>query len=128
MSNKSMGNQFERELCRKLFDKGFWVHNFAQKNEGQPADIIAVRNGIAYLIDAKHCEGNYFSKSRIEENQRCAMALWEECGNTTGLFAVKLRGTIYMVRADELRCATQKLNLDEAWFIDHAETLDRWAR
>ena len=56
-SNKQAGNAFERSFCEMLFSKGFWVHNFAQNRDGQPADVIAVRNGIAYLIDCKVCSG-----------------------------------------------------------------------
>ena len=51
MSNKKIGNGFETEFCEKLFQNGYWVHNIAQNAAGQPADVIAVRNGVAFLID-----------------------------------------------------------------------------
>ena len=53
MSNKKIGNDFEAELCEMLSLYGFWCHNLAVKSEGQPADVIAARNGKAYLIDCK---------------------------------------------------------------------------
>ena len=53
MSNKKIGNGFEAEFCEKLFQNGYWVHNLAQNAAGQPADVIAVRNGVAFLIDSK---------------------------------------------------------------------------
>ena len=43
MSNKKIGNDFEKELCEVLAEYGFWVHNFTQNQDGQPADIIAVK-------------------------------------------------------------------------------------
>ena len=49
-SNKKLGNLFEREFCEILAQHGFWVHNLTQNANGQPADIIAVRNGQAYLV------------------------------------------------------------------------------
>ena len=60
MINKKLGNDFEQELCEILADAGYWVHNFANRKNGQPADIIAVRSGGAYLIDAKVCTYEVF--------------------------------------------------------------------
>lgn len=99
MSNKKLGNQFETELCEILSMYGFWVHNMAQNAAGQPADVIAVRNGQAYLIDCKVCSTDRgFALSRVEENQELAMELWLECGNHQGWFAIQLpNGNIFMV-------------------------------
>ena len=88
MSNKSMGTAFEREFAELLAEKGFWVHRLQDNQNGQPFDIIAVKNGRAYAFDCKDCAGRSFPLSRIEENQRLAMERWEECGNGTGYFAV----------------------------------------
>lgn len=90
MTNKKIGNDFEQELCEKLSEYGFWTHNLAMNKAGQPADIIAVRNKIAYLIDAKVCSSRGFALSRVEENQELAMELWNECDNGQGWFAIKL--------------------------------------
>ena len=91
MSNRKSGNQFEAELCETLSMYGFWCHNLAQNSAGQPADVIAVRNGRAYLIDCKVCSTDKgFALSRVEENQDLAMHLWNECGNGGGWFAMKL--------------------------------------
>lgn len=57
MSNKKIGNGFEAEFCEKLFQNGYWVHNLAQNAAGQPADVVAVKNGVPYLIDCKVCSG-----------------------------------------------------------------------
>lgn len=97
MNNKKNGNKFEEELAQKLFNEGYWVHRLTQNSAGQPADIIAVKYGHAYLIDAKDCESDTFPLSRIEENQRSSMGLWGQCGNKTGWFAIRMKGKIYMV-------------------------------
>ena len=98
MNNKTLGNDFEQELCEKLSEYGFWVHNMAMNKAGQPADIVAVKNKIAYLIDAKVCSSKGFALSRVEENQELAMSLWNDRGNGQGWFALKVStGEIYML-------------------------------
>lgn len=98
MNNKTLGNDFEQELCEILSEYGFWVHCLNMNKAGQPADIIAVKNKIAYLIDAKVCSKRGFALSRVEENQDLAMSLWSERGNGQGWFALKLpTGQIYMI-------------------------------
>ena len=95
--NKKLGNDFEQELCEILADAGFWVHNFANRKNGQPADIIAVKNRMAFLIDAKVCSYEVFPFNRIEDNQQLAMDMWIECGNIEPYFALKARNEVYMV-------------------------------
>lgn len=98
MSNRSVGNAFEQELCELLSAYGFWAHNLKQDNSGQPADVIAARNKISYLIDCKDCSAKGFDLRRVEENQINAMQLWNECGNGQGWFAIKIpTGDIYML-------------------------------
>ena len=98
MNNKTLGNSFEQELCERLSEHGFWTHNLAMNKAGQPADILAVRNKIAYLIDAKVCSSRGFALSRVEENQELAMSLWNARGNGQGWFALKVpTGDIYMI-------------------------------
>lgn len=98
MNNKTIGNSFEQELCERLSECGFWTHNLAMNKSGQPADIIAARNKVAYLIDAKVCSSRGFALDRVEENQSLAMSLWIDCGNGQGWFAIKLpTNEIYML-------------------------------
>lgn len=115
--NKKLGNDFEKELCQILADAGYWTHNFASRKNGQPADIIAVKNGNAYLIDAKVCSYEVFPFRRIEENQRLAMDMWQECGNTTPYFALKCRNEIYMVSYEFIKelakQGKKQLNLED---------------
>lgn len=101
--NKKIGNDFESDFCDLLAANGFWAHNFAQNRSGQPADVIAAKNRITYLIDCKVCSDGSFRLSRMEENQRRAMNLWTETGNGSGWFALKMPDeSIYMMFMDLL--------------------------
>ena len=127
MSNKKLGNQFEAELCEILSKQGFWVHNLAQNSAGQPADVIAVKEGEAFLIDCKVCSNGKFQYSRIEENQDLSMDLWKECGNGHGWFALKFATAIYMVSRDSIRnCSNHypAMGLEQAHM--YGFTLEEW--
>ena len=117
MINKKLGNDFEQELCEILADAGYWTHNFANRKSGQPADIIAVKDTTAYLIDAKVCSYEVFQFRRIEDNQQLAMDMWIECGNIEPYFALKCRNEIYMVGyttiKDLMRNGKKQLNLED---------------
>lgn len=98
MTNKKMGNDFEQELCEILSGYGYWTHNLAMNKSGQPADVIAVRNKVAYLIDAKVVSTKKgFALSRVEDNQDLAMDMWNDKGNGQGWFAFKVEEQIYML-------------------------------
>ena len=102
-TNKVMGNHFEADLCDLLSEAGWWAHNMAQNETGQPADVIAVKCDHAVLIDCKVCSNDTFPLTRIEANQEGAMTLWEECGNCFCYFALKMTdGRIYMVNFDSV--------------------------
>lgn len=116
-NNKYLGNKFEKELSEILYDAGYWVHLLNQNKNGQPADIIAVKNGKAYLIDAKECTWEIFQFRRMEYNQELSMGLWIECGNTTPYFALKARNEIYMVSYEFIKELAEQgkkqLNLED---------------
>ena len=117
MINKKLGNDFEKELSEILYDAGCWVHLLNQNKNGQPADIIAVKDTTAYLIDAKVCTYEVFPFRRIEDNQQLAMDMWIECGNIEPYFALKCRNEIYMVGyttiKDLMRNGKKQLNLED---------------
>lgn len=126
-SNRAVGNSFEQELCDRLFGYGFWAHNLKQDNSGQPADVLAVRNKVAYLIDCKDCSVKGFDRRRIEENQKLAMELWEQCGNGQGWFALKIDERIYMLPLVTL--VSYKNNQASLLFkdiLDVALPLEKW--
>ena len=131
MTNKKLGNDFEQELCEKLSEFGFWCHNMALNKSGQPADVIAVRNKQAYLIDAKVISSlRGFALSRVEENQDLAMDLWNMRGNGQGWFAFKLpNGEIYMLphfTVKALMVSQSKLSIAEIYQI--GKSLEKWVK
>lgn len=99
MSNKSLGSAFERELAQILAGRGWWVHLLQGNANGQPSDLIALKDGTAMLVDAKVCSSDTFRLSRMEENQRLAMDMWhsKRCG--LAYFALKFikHDEIYLV-------------------------------
>ena len=125
--NKKIGNDFEQELCEKLSSHGFWTHNLAMNKAGQPADIIAVKNKIAYLIDAKVCSNDIFPLSRVEENQDLAMDLWKECGNGQGWFALLLGEQVYMLSHYVIKAyAERQSSLSAKEIFELGTPLEKW--
>ena len=130
MINKKLGNKFEKELSEILYNAGYWVHLLNQNKNGQPADIIAVKNKKAYLIDAKVCSLEKFAFKRVEENQRLSMQMFIECGNTTPYFALKARNEIYMLSYKTIRDLMKqgKKQLDFAEINKYGTRLSTWLR
>lgn len=110
-----------------LHGRGFWVHLFQGNAYGQPADIIAVKNGKAYLIDAKDCKTNNFVLSRIEVNQELAMCAFQKKSRTDSYFALQTSYGVYMVKLSQLleaRKAKSKLSYKE--ITELAITFEEW--
>lgn len=105
MNNKKTGSDFEREFCRILADKGYWVHFMSPDSRGaQPFDVIAVKNGMAIAVDCKTSVKPIFSISRLEDNQIMAFEKWISCGNSTPFVAVKYENNIFLVSYLRLKC------------------------
>ena len=126
-NNKQLGSAFEVQFCDALARNRFWVHFISQNKSGQPADIIAVKNKKAFLIDCKVCTNGYFLTSRVEVNQELAMNRWEHiCGNGTGWFALKLPDTVYMLAFAHIDLTKKRVGLDDAILLEewikHAST------
>ena len=129
MTNKKIGNDFESDFCEILFNEGFWTHNLAQNASGQPADVIAARNGKTYLIDCKVCSNQGFALSRIEENQDLSMELWKDTGNGDGWFALKVEEEIVMIPHFSIKALMRKksvLNLTD--IREYGVKLERWIK
>ena len=130
MINKKLGNKFEKELSEILYNAGYWVHLLNQNKNGQPADIIAVKNKKAYLIDAKVCSFEKFAFKRVEENQHLSMQMFIDCGNTTPYFALKARNEIYMLSYKTIRDlisqGKKQLNFEE--INKYSTRLSTWLR
>nr|DAS09912.1 MAG TPA: hypothetical protein [Caudoviricetes sp.] len=127
MDNKKIGNDFETEFCEILSENGFWVHNFAQNQAGQPADVIAVRDGGSFLIDCKVCSTGRFQLKRIEENQQLAMQHWLDMGNDEAWFALKIENYIVMISYLDLMCLKMiQSSLDTSEIFKHGVKFEEW--
>lgn len=128
-SNRAVGNAFEQDLCELLFANGFWAKNLKQDSSGQPADVIAVRNRLAYLIDCKDCANGYFDCRRIEENQITAMELWKDRGNNQGWFALRVDEEVYMIPFVVIMAyANERASLSNADIKELGTLFEKWVK
>ena len=128
-NNKKLGNDFESRFCEILFENGFWTHNLAQNSAGQPADVIAARNGKTYLIDCKACSNRGFALSRMEENQDLSMELWKDCGNGEGWFAVLIGEQIVMIPHFTVKALrNQQSYMNEMEIREYGTPLEKWLK
>ena len=93
MSNKKKGNNFEKDIARILYERGFWVR--VDKSYAQTCDIIAAKNNSIYLLECKTCKNDYFDINRIESNQEDSRKLFRETGN-------KNAWVVYLVGDDDI--------------------------
>ena len=110
--NRSAGNRFEQELAEILAANGFWAHVMQQNKSGQPSDVVAVKGKFHTLIDGKVISDKCgFPFSRIEENQRCAMRLFQKrCGELC-YFAIQLPDkTIWMIPLERMEVLRSRGN------------------
>ena len=114
MTNKKIGNDFEQEYAEILSENGWWVTLLTPKRHigSQPADIIAVKNNKAILIDCKTCESHLFPISRIEFNQRNAYKKFKECGNDNYYLVIKYNKKIYKVNMKEIDFTQKNIDLE----------------
>lgn len=119
MSNKSIGNQFEQDLAKMLADAGFWVHVLQQNKAGQPADLIVAKGRYATLIDCKVISTeNGFPLSRVEENQKLAMASFCKRTGIPCWFAFRLPGRdIRFISAETVCCFKTRISNDDIQLI-----------
>lgn len=129
ISNKYLGNRYEKLIGQILADNGFWVHNFQQNAAGQPADLIAINYHSSHLIDCKFCSNHRFSLDRVEENQVLAMDHWCEKGmKQTAWFCVGFGDDTYMIpwKTIKSKLAEGASSLGETWIAGHCKTLYWW--
>lgn len=104
MNNKALGTKWEKDFCKWLASKGWWVHFITPAPDGgQPFDVIAVRNGKALAIDCKTSAKPTFSLNRLELNQIMSFNKWLKCGNLMPVVAVKYQDNLYLIKYDELK-------------------------
>ena len=117
MNNKTIGNNFENNLSLILSDLGYWVSLFTPKSHSnsQPADMIAVRDDVALLIDAKtlNRKNGLFPINRIEINQILAAKKFINCGNSWYNFAILWNDTIYMIPFETINFNEKSIDMKE---------------
>lgn len=82
INKKKIGNDTEKKALELLSDLGYRCHLFSYNSNGQPCDVVAMKNDRAFLIDVKHCSENRFEFKNIQPNQRTCFEYAEQCGNT----------------------------------------------
>lgn len=97
-----IGRQFETEWAEFLKSQGYWAYVFPVKN-GQPCDIIAVKNGLAYFYECKTSNTDTFNTSRLESNQREASEYIQNCGNDCYYVVIKFKSGIHHFHIDYVR-------------------------
>ena len=114
MSNKKIGNDFEKEFAEILRRKGYWVTMLTPKQHigSQPADLIAIKDNKPILIDCKTCKTKYFQINRIEQNQWLAYERYKKCGNTDFVLAIKYNKKIYMIPLEVIDKDKKSINLE----------------
>jgi len=102
MSKILSGARFEKWFQNDLKRMGYWALRIPTGADGsQPADIIAVRDGHAMLVDCKVVgnKSGRFPFTRVEENQKLAYIKWARTGNgcDTYYFAMLWEDKVYMI-------------------------------
>lgn len=99
MNNKTLGNNFEKEMAQMLSKIGYWATFLENKKHigSQPCDLLVSKNDKATMLDCKTCSSYLFPISRIEENQWLASKKWYETGNKRFALAIKYQEQIYFV-------------------------------
>ena len=79
-----LGNATEKNICKVFKNHKYWVYNLPKKANGQPCDVVALKDNISWFVDGKHVrnEAVSFTFDRIEPNQLAAM---EYAKNFAGL-------------------------------------------
>lgn len=104
MSNKKVGEDFEKELLNILKENGFWATKLKEKETGGPFDIVATKNNTFFSIEAKNIiKGTKFPKSRVEPNQIMAFKrLFEVGSDKYDYFAFKTEIGVFLLHSSEV--------------------------
>ena len=123
MNVKRIGNEFETKFAEQLKQKGFWCHIFEYNNNGQPCDIVALKNNEGFLFDVKHCEANRFPFADIRPNQLTCFEYAKSCGNEKCFFAIWFtkRHKWYLLPFDYCKKMMTYENKSVSW-----EELEEW--
>lgn len=100
LKSQKNGKKFEEELCWWFRKNGFYPEYHEKSISGsQNGDITAIKNNIAFKIEAKNLDNSTgrFPLDRIEQNQTLAYKTYRECGNSNYIIAVKWNNNVYFI-------------------------------
>lgn len=100
LKSQKNGKKFEEELCWWFRKNGFYPEYHEKSVSGsQNGDITAIKNNIAFKIEAKNLDNSTgrFPLDRIEQNQSLAYKAFRECGNSNYVIAVKWNNNVYFI-------------------------------
>ena len=100
-NNKKSGTAFENDFRRLLRKNGFWSHKLVENENGEPFDIIAIKNKCDDAFDCKDCSSARFALSRVEDNQITGMQSIRDAGAET-FFVFRFDQSEYIVSSDHL--------------------------
>lgn len=103
MSNKKLGNEFERKIIKQLRETGHYVIQLPQNVKGQPFDLlVTVHNGVA-AVDCKMCSKGYFDLNRIEPNQHTAFEMFRKANSESFAgFMLGVKSEIYCIGYEDM--------------------------
>ena len=86
-----------------MYEKGWWVHIFADKVNGQPFDLVMSKDNTVWFLDIKHVQDkDYLLHSRMEENQINAFTMLLKRNTNQCGFAVKFHDGWYLLRFQDV--------------------------
>ena len=82
-----VGKKSENDISTLFKSRKYWALIIPKTVAGQPFDIIACKEDVAWLIDVKHLEASKasFAFERIEPNQRTSMYYAKAIANMKNL-------------------------------------------
>lgn len=103
-NQKKIGNTAEKIFCERLSEKGYWCHLLADKINGQPFDVIAIKDNAPFCFDVKNCRQYRFPFERIEPNQRTSMEYVSQKGKCYFVgFALFYQDKFYWLSYDKVK-------------------------
>ena len=100
IQNKT-GKKFESQWADHLKGLGYWAYMFPNK-QGQPCDIIAIKNNTPFFFECKTCNTDIFDCKRIEANQHTASRYIRSCGNSNYFIVIKFKSGINIYKFKEI--------------------------
>ena len=109
-----LGKDFEEQLCWWLSSNGYYViYNEKGMSGSQAADIVAIKNNVATLIECKNLENKtgIFNLNRLEANQWLAYKHLKETHNSNMIVAIKWDNKVYFINFDLLQFFDKSIDL-----------------